>query len=497
MSAYPEGFHAWPLEERNAYFADEARAYDEKVKNRAALRLASTNEPPPPPPGEPGDDPRPPAFSDDALALRFAEQHANDLRFVAKWGQWLSWTGTHWRADDTLGAYDKVRETCREAASGCNKARVATAVASAKTVAAVERLSKADRRIAATVDQWDADPWLLNTPLGVIDLKIGRMRAHRPDDYMTKITAVGPGGDCPAFRTFLDRITGSDAELVAYHQRALGYALTGDMREHALFFGHGTGANGKSVLLSTIAGILNTYHRTAPIETFTASNTDRHPTDLAMLQGARLVTANKTEEGRRWAESRIKQLTGGDPVSARFMRQDFFEFRPTFKLFIAGNVKPGLRRVDEAIRRRFHMIPFAVTIPKDERDKELTEKLKAEWPGILKWMIEGCVQWQKLGLQPPKAVLDATAAYLEQEDVVAAWIDERCERDPQAWAASSALFGSWTAWATAAGEFTGGSKTFCQSLETRGFERKKMRTGQGFVGLRLNPEEPPNYSWRT
>ena len=244
-----------------------------------------------------------------------------------------------------------------------------------------------------------------------------------------KITAVGPRGDCPRFLAFLNRITGGDAALVSYLQRVLGYALTGVTREHALFFAYGTGANGKSVLLSTVAGILGEYHRTAPIETFVASNGDRHPTDLAGLRGARLVTATETEEGRRWAEARIKQLTGGDTVSARFMRQDFFEYRPAFKLVIAGNHKPSLRSVDEAIRRRFHMIPFAVTIPADERDVELVEKLKAEWPGILAWLIEGCLEWQAEGLRPPQAVLEATDAYLSAEDAIAAWIDDRCERD--------------------------------------------------------------------
>ncbi len=452
----------------------------------------------PPPASEPEgsiDDPRPPAFSDDALALRFADQHGGDLRYVAAWGRWYSWTGSLWRADDTLSAYDLVRATCRAAAAECNEPRIATAIASARTVAAVERLAKADRKLAGTIDQWDADPWLLNTPGGVVDLQTGIMRAHRPDDYMTKITAVAPGGDCPLFLKFLDRITGGDGELIAYHRRVLGYALTGITREQALFFGHGEGANGKSVLLSTAAGILKTYHRSAPMETFTASNVDRHPTDLAMLQGARLVTATETEEGRRWAEARIKQLTGDDPVEARFMRQDFFTYKPQFKLFIAGNNKPGLRRVDEAIRRRFHLIPFAVTIPPGERDKELPIKLKAEWPGILAWGIEGCLDWQKAGLRQSQAVRDATAEYLEDEDVVATWIDERCERDPTAWAASSALFGSWASWAAATGEHAGGSKAFSQSLEKRGFRRLKKETGQGFVGLRLKLIGADNHSW--
>src|SRR5262249_9400947 len=154
---------------------------------------------------------------------------------------------------------------------------------------------------------------------------------------------------------------------------------------HALFFLHGLGANGKSVFLNTVSGILGDYHRAAPIETFTASRSDRHPTELAMLRGARLVTATETEEGRHWAEARIKALTGGDPISARFMHQDFFEFIPKFKLMIAGNHKPSLRSVDEAIRRRFNLVPFSVTIPAEERDETLAERLRTEWPGILDW----------------------------------------------------------------------------------------------------------------
>jgi putative DNA primase/helicase len=430
-------------------------------------------------------DPRPPTFSDEALALRFAERHSGDLRFVAAWSKWLAWNGAHWRFDDTLHAFDLARHVCREAAAECNKPKVAVAISSAKTVAAVERLARADRRLAATVDQWDGDPWLLNTPEGVVDLRTGQRRRHRPDDYLTKITAARTGGECSLFLAFLDRIAGGDAQLIAYLRRVLGYGLTGLTREHALFFAYGTGANGKSVLLSTVAGILGEYHRTAPIETFTATNADRHPTDLAGLRGARLVTATETEEGRRWNEPRIKQLTGGDTVAARFMRQDFFEYRPAFKLIIAGNHKPSLRSVDEAIRRRFHLIPFAVTIPAEERDGELTEKLKAEWPGILAWLIEGALEWQTEGLRPPKAVLDATEAYLSAEDATAAWIDDKCERDPSTWEQSSALFASWTSWAEQTGEFAGSMKRFAQTLEGRGFCRHKMNRGQGFYGLRL------------
>ena len=436
----------------------------------------------------PHEAPRSPAFTDEALALQFAARHRKDLRYVAAWGRWLRWDGACWGFDDTLHAFDRARHICRAAAVAANKPSVQTTLASAKTVAAVERLAKSDRRLAATIEQWDSDPWLLNTPGGTIDLRTGNMRPARIEDYATKVTAVAPAGDCPMWKAFLQRITGGDEQSIAFLQRVCGYALTGVTREHALFFLYGLGANGKSVFLSTVAGVLADYHTTAPIETFTASQSERHPTDLAGLRGARLVTATETEEGRRWAEAKIKTVTGGDKIAARFMRQDFFEFTPAFKLMIAGNHKPGLRSVDEAIRRRFHLIPFSVTIPLEERDRDLIEKLKAEWPGILAWMIEGCLEWQRIGLQPPAVVTDATTAYLEAEDAIAAWLDDCCIRDPQAWTASGTLFASWTAWATKASEPVGTQKNFAQSLEAHGFTPHRLRVGRGFNGLRLVPK---------
>lgn len=213
--------------------------------------------------------------------------------------------------------------------------------------------------------------------------------------------------------------------------------------------------------------------------------------------GARLVTAVETEEGRRWAESKIKSLTGGDQISARFMRQDFFEFTPVFKLVIAGNHKPGLRSVDEAIRRRFHLVPFSVTIPPDARDKDLAEKLKAEWPGILQWMIEGCLKWQAEGLKPPQTVLEATAAYLEAEDAIAAWIEERCEIKASHWTSSAALFASWKAWAELNGEFVGSQKALAEKLETRGLvpARKPGSGARGFKGIKIIETEASSQPW--
>lgn len=433
----------------------------------------------------------PPELSDDALALEFADLYFEKLRYVAGWGSWLLWDGERWEEDETLAVYDAVREVCRHTSVSFNNEKIAARIASAATIAAVERVARSDRRLAATVDQWDAEAWELNTPGGIVELSSGEIQLARADSYCTKMTAVAPGGPCPRWVSFLDRITGANIELQRFLQRVCGYALTGSTREHSLFFLYGTGANGKSVFLNTICGILGDYSRSAPIETFVASPAERHPTDLAGLRGARLVTAVETEEGRRWAESRIKSLTGGDRISARFMRQDFFDFTPQFKLLVAGNHKPGLRTVDEAMRRRLHLIPFEITIPKIERDSELIEKLRSEWGGILKWMIEGCIEWQEMGLAPPDIVRDATDDYFETEDALGRWIDECCLIGPKYWSASRTLFQDWRNWSERNNEPPGSQKTFTQRLESRAgisYARKGSAGTRGFAGIGLKTD---------
>jgi putative DNA primase/helicase len=435
-----------------------------------------------------GDEPQTdlaPAFSEEAIAIDFANRHAKDLRYVARWNQWFCWDGTCWREDQTRKVFSIARGLCRELALTVNKPNESKRVASAKTRAAVVSLAGEDYRLAATTDQWDADPWLLNTPDGAIDLRTGKMRQHRVEDYATKQTAVAPAGDCPQWKEFMGRITGGDEALQRFLQRWCGYALTGSTREHAMGFGFGVGANGKSVFTNTITGVLADYATTAPIETFTVTNTEQHPTELARLRGARLVVATETEEGRRWAESKIKMLTGGDRTAARFMRQDFFEFTPQFKLWIVGNHKPGLRSVNEAIRRRFLLVPFDVVIPPAERDADLAGKLKDEWPGILQWMVDGALAWQRDGLAAPAAVANATEAYLEGEDAIALWLEECTVPDVDAWANSSDLFRSWKEWSEAAGEYTGNQRRFSQNLETKGLIPERRMLGRGYRGRKL------------
>ena len=434
----------------------------------------------------------PVGFTEDALAADFTAIHAEDWRHVAIWGAWLTWTGARWQREGTLRAFDLARLVCRAAANCANSGKIRARLSQASTVTAVERLARADRRHAASADIWDSDPWLLNTTDGVVDLRTGALAPHDRSLAMTKITTASPRGDCPAWLTFLAQVTGGEPDLQAYLRRVVGYCLTGVTTEHALFFLYGTGANGKSVFANTLTAILGDYATVAPMDTFMATTGDRHPTDMAGLRGARIVTSIETEQGSRWAESKLKALTGGDRITARFMRQDFFEFTPQFKLLVAGNHKPSIRNVDEAMRRRLHMVPFTVTIPRAQRDKRLPERLLAECDGILAWALQGCLEWQQTGLKPPATVLAATDEYFEAEDALGRWLQERCELGASFIEPTALLYASWKAWAEAGGEFVGSIKRFSENLTNRGLAQHREDNARRFRGIRLRQETASN-----
>jgi putative DNA primase/helicase len=429
--------------------------------------------------------------SDDALALEFVERHTG-LRYIAERAKWYRWTGEVWTVDTTARTYADIRAMLRAAPT--TKDRSASSLRSAQRVAAVEKLARYDQRIARTFDAFDRDDWALNTPGGIVDLRTRAISPHDPEAGCTKITGAAPDGECPRWDRFLREVTADDAELIAFLRRMVGYALTGVIREHALFFLYGTGRNGKGVFINTLTKLLGDYADVASMDTFTASPTDRHPADLAKLRGARLVVAQETEEGRRWAESRIKMLTGGDPITARFMHQDFFTFAPKFKLLIAGNHKPKLVNIDEAMRSRLHLIPFTVTIPPEQRDPELETKLRAEWPGIMRWAVDGVAEYLAIGLCPPKAVTDATADYFSSQDVFADWIEECCEVGPQAWETPSRMFASWKRYAEHHNERAGQQSAFRERMEARGFAQSRGNRGRFWSGIKVR-DEPTASHW--
>ena len=372
-----------------------------------------------------------PPYSDEALALTFADRHHADLRFVPLWSKWLLWDGSRWKLDDRTVAFTRARIICREVAA-TYKGKRACDIASSKKVAAIGTLARGDSRHVATADQWDARLTRLSMPTRTMDLETGLSHPPDPLDYSTKVTAATAapeGTDCPLWLAFLRKVTGEDEELIGFLQRFLGYCLSGLTTEHALLFLFGTGSNGKSVFTAVLTAIFGDYAIIAPMEMFIATHVERHPTEIARLRGARLVVAHETQKGRRWDESKLKTLTGGDPISGRFMRGDFFDFQPTHKFIIAGNHKPGFRTVDEAIRRRFLLVPFTVCIPKEERDRDLTEKLKAEGPAILRWMVDGFLEWQCDGLMVPEQGARRDRRISRRSGRLSQWVDECTEAD--------------------------------------------------------------------
>jgi P4 family phage/plasmid primase-like protien len=421
-----------------------------------------------------------PAYSDSMIAERVIDLQDGNMRYVVEHGKWLLWHNNVWQHDVTLEATRRVEAVCRDVARQPAHMKLAASILSAKTIRAVEGLARANVRAASTTSEWDADPWLLNTPGGALDLRNGVLRAAERGDLATRQTTVTPDlkSECPMWRSFLRTITGGDGDLEAYLARVAGYCLTGITSEHALFFLHGTGRNGKGTFSHTLRKMLGSYAVAAESQTFAASQGNQHTTELARLDGARLVVTSETEEGKEWNESRIKQLTGGDPVTARFMRQDNFTFMPRFKLVMLGNHKPRLKAVDEAMRARINMLPFTVFVPPGERKKDLDDvMLAAEGGAILAWAVRGCMAWQNGGLQPPAAVMSATDSYVEAQDIRTAWFNELCQDmrgapDEGMRATRLAeLFASWRMWSEKANIKPGDLVAFEDWMKRQGFIR--------------------------
>lgn len=428
-------------------------------------------------------------LTQDGVARVFARKHADRLAYDHHVGGWFKWIGSHWQRDETELAFQYCREIARDLTDNRDTA-AAKAIRKVAFAAGVERFARGDPVLAVTSRDWDANAHLLGTPGGTIDLRTGELREAAPDDRITRIAAItpAPAAHCPRWSTFLEESTGGDADLCRFLRQWAGLNLTGDVSEHTLVFLHGGGGNGKSVFVNTLAGILGAYATTASMDTFVAQRNE-HPTSIAMLRGARMVTAVETEEGHAWAEARIKALTGGDKIAARFMRQNYFEFRPQFKLTIVGNHRPVLRNVDDAMRRRLCLVPF--TRKPLQPDTQLEEKLRIEWPGILRWMIEGCLDWQRNGLVRPAVVRAATDEYFDTQDVFGQWLGDECEARPgdeYMRGSSALLFESWSRHARQAGEPAGTRKSFAELMQRRGFVAHKGTGGiRQFLGIRLKP----------
>jgi putative DNA primase/helicase len=406
-------------------------------------------------------DERPPAFSDDDMADRFSASHRN-VRYTAEWDTWHEWDGKRWLKDRTLDIFDKVRMQNRQIAAKLDDDGTRKRLSNSKTIASIASLARSDKRHAMLPEEWDSNDYLLGTPDGIVDLKTGFTSRPRMEDYITKSTTVASAGECPTWQKFLDDVTDGNKELQDYLQRVAGYCLTGDVSEHAIFFLYGEGGNGKSTFLETLREVYGDYARPAPMSLLTTAQGERHPTEIAGLRAIRLAITTEIDEGKKWDTAKIKSLTGGDQITARLMRQDFFDFDPKFKLMIAGNHKPKIGKIDDGIRRRLQMIPFTVKFPNP--DQHLREKLRKEHAGILRWAIEGARKWQQEGLNPPEIVQAATKQYFEEQDRVSAWMKEQCILNPHAVTSVGDLYAAYKKWADEIGEQPVSNKAFSETL---------------------------------
>ena len=449
---------------------------------------------------------RPVAFmrTDYGNAERLVSAHGGDLRYAHGLG-WLAWDGRRWRRDldgeVERRAKATVRALYREAGSledeGERKALASWARKSeaAPRIAAAIALARTESAVVVGPGALDGAPLLLNVVNGTLDLRTGELREHRREDLLTKLAPVAwvPGSRDPAWERFLEHTTGGDAELAAFLQRAAGYTLTGDTGEEVLFFAHGPTATGKSTLLEALGATLGEYAMTADFDTFLARRGDPGVrTDIARLAGARLVTSLEVEDGKHLAEGLLKQLTGGDTVTARFLYSDAFEFAPAFKLWLAANARPRVSADDAAIWRRIVQVPFVETVPAAERDPGLKRHLKDD-PGarsaILAWALEGALAWERRGLDVPERVRDYTADYRRENDPLAEWLETCCAFGEHLTVRAADLRASYDAWAEANGERAISARAWGEALRARGCERQRVQRERVWAGVGLEERD--------
>jgi putative DNA primase/helicase len=434
-------------------------------------------------------------FTDTGNAERLVRKFGGYIRYVRDAGEWRFWSGKAWLKDKT-GKVDrsakKVAEEIFKESQGLeDEERDAMWAWGVKTESRERRnamvdLASKERAVVTLIENYDQDPWLFNLQNGIINLKTGELQPHDPAKMMTKISPVAfdPAAKCPLWQKFLARVQDDDQQMMDFLSRAVGYTLTGDTAIQAMFFLHGDGCNGKGVLTSVIRHLMGSYAENASFDTFvTRKNDSRIRNDLAALAGARYVTASESQDGHHLDEALIKSLTGGDPITARFLHKEFFTFDPAFKLWMSSNYKPAIRGLDWGIWRRVKMIPFEVIIPDEERDETLTEKLKAELPGILNWALKGLADYLKFGMMYPDKVNAATQQYRESQDIVGQFLAAKCLVTPVASIRVSALYDLYKFWAEGAKEYIVKESQFKDAMKKRGFEVKHKNDGSHFLGV--------------
>jgi len=429
-----------------------------------------------------------------ALAESFIKAYGDQIRYVAANRNWFIYDDGVWEQDDVLDHEYLAWQACLQLSDSEIDPYKKNALVRWRIVQTMLQASRSDHRIKAEMSQWDNDSWLVAADSKITDLHTGVERDARPDDYITKQLMITPkAGTVPQrWLTFLWQVTGENQELIDYLQLLCGYCLTGSTREQQFFFFYGTGKNGKSVFMNVIYMLLQDYTRYIPDTLLMAQKYEGHKETLARLQGARIVMANEVKQGSRWNEARLKDITGGTPITANYMHQNTFEFVPQFKLIIAGNHKPALNELGEAIQRRLRLIPFTVTIPESHRIANLDHILVAEeGAAILAWMIEGCLKWQSLkgGLDAalPTVVRVATKDYFDGEDKVQQFLSENFDVDPNSHVLTENVYFIYCQWANEEGihpNFQWPKKVLINRLKEKGLQEKHTKRGNAIIGLK-------------
>jgi putative DNA primase/helicase len=423
--------------------------------------------------------------SEQRLGALFAGLREKDLRYNVDSGIFMRWNGVGWEQDHIDATLHELGSFCADQ-STANSGPALRRVRRWATVAGVANFVKVHPQIAARQVDFDADPYLLGVRNGVVDLRTGRVLPPDPTRLISRVCRVecAPPGSVPRrWRRALLEIMRGRRAMVRYLQRLFGYCLLGARPVHLVVFLFGGGGNGKSTIVETLVWLLGDYAAAAAMETFEQARGERHPTELARLAGVRVVTASENSHARKLNVELLKRLTGGDTIAARFMRADFFEFRPQFVPLLIGNHKPRLPAVDDGIARRLHFVPFDVRF--DVPDGGLTDALRGEGAAILRWLVDGALAFQRDGLRPPEEVLAATRRYLEQQDLVGQWLEERCISHAEALTPLKALQADYADWARTLGAPGISSRALSDDLERRGFTEKKRNFGKAICGLRL------------
>ncbi len=442
-------------------------------------------------------------LTDSGNAERLISSNMGSIRYCPEWKKWLIWDGCRWTPDMTGSIFQLAKNTVRkiyeESSRGnddaARKANAKWAIKS-ETMASINAmisLAKTESDVPISVNELDTKLWLLNCKNGTINLKTGELQPHTKTDYLTKMIDVeyDLNAQCPTWINFLETIFENNKAVIAYIQKAVGYSLTGDTSEQCLFICYGTGENGKSTFLRTFLKILEGYAQAATFETFLVKNSESVRNDIARMQGSRFVSAIEAGEGKRLAETLIKQVTGGDTISARYLYGEYFDFIPTFKIWLACNHKPVIRETNNAIWRRIRLIPFNRQIPEEAQDKHLFEKLQAESSGILTWAVQGCREWQQVGLGTPEEIKNANEAYKSEMDIIGNFLADCCTINPEGKTLSKLLYTSYEEWAKTNGEVALRQKTFGVRLTEKGFALGRSTGGRFRMGITLNEDAIP------